>query len=228
MEDESIDSRCDNYCSARGDPRDLDILSDLNGGSVRGELHASGSGLSQAIGASAQVSIKSRASYRVPSVIGGRTVTPTGNYFDGANRHSRQDITGRKVVCPKGKHGTQGLRNYDWHHLAATAAIPELFGAAKHFCTKILDGELSYKYKNIQSEYVGNLDKLKLFRKPMEAFDMFDPFIIPLWIDPNAISVLDRWGDRKANGIDITKHWSQVLLEHVCAWQRDTFETTTI
>ncbi len=71
---------------------------------------------------------------------------------------------------------------------------------------------------------MGNLDKLKLFRKCMEAFDVFDLFIIPLWIDPNAISVLDCWGDRKANGIDITKHWSQVSLEHVCAWQRDTFD----
>jgi hypothetical protein len=91
-----------------------------------------------------------------------------------------------------------------------------------------LGQKLSYKYKDIQSKCVGNLDKLELFRKCMEAFDMFGPFIVPPWIDPDAISVLDCWGDRKANGIDITKHWSQVLLEHVCAWQRDTFETTTI
>jgi hypothetical protein len=38
---------------------------------------------------------------------------------------------------------------------------------------------------------------------------------------------LDRWGDRKANGIDITKHWSPVSLKHVCAWQRDTFDWCT-
>ncbi len=56
---------------------------------------------------------------------------------------------------------------------------------------------------------------------------MFNLFIIPLWIDPGAIIVLDCWGDRKANGIDITKHWSQVLLEHMCAWQRDTFDWCT-
>ena len=145
----------------------------------------------QAVGASTQVSINSRASYRVPPVIGGRTVTPTGNYFDNTNWHSCQDITGRKVVCPKGKRGAQGSRDYDPHHSAATAAIPELFVPAKHFCTKNSNGELSYKYKDIQSEYVGNLDKLKLFRKHMEAFDMFDPFTIPLWIDPDVISVLD-------------------------------------
>ncbi len=31
-------------------------------------------------------------------------------------------------------------------YLAATAALPDLFGAAKHFCTKNADGELYYKY----------------------------------------------------------------------------------
>ncbi len=74
---------------------------------------------------------------------------------------------------------------------------------------------------------MGNLDKLKHFRKRIEEFDRFDPFIVPLGIDPNAISVLDCWGDRKVNGINITKHWSQVLLRHVCAWQRDTFDWCT-
>jgi len=47
-----------------------------------------------------------------------------------------------------------------------------LFGAAKHFRTKNAEGELAYKYKNIQSEYVGNLDMLKLYRKRLEAFDI--------------------------------------------------------
>ena len=95
------------------------------------------------------------------------------------------------------------------------------------FCTKNADGELSFKYKDIQFKYVGNLDKLKLFRNCMEAFDMFDPILIPVWIDPHAFSVMDRWGDRKSNAINLTKHWSKVSLEHVCAWQRDTFDWCT-
>ena len=198
MDGESIDSGRDRNCSVGGGMRVPDIFDDLDGGiaqgggSARGGSRAGGSGLSLAVGASTQVSINSRASYHVPSVIGGLTVTPTGNYFDDTNRRSCQDITGRKVVCPKGKCGAQGSHNYDWHHTAATAAIPELFGAVKHFRTKNSDGKLSYKYKDIQSEYVGNLYKLKLFRKRMEAFDMFDLFIVPLWIDPDTISVLDR------------------------------------
>ncbi len=61
----------------------------------------------------------------------------------------------------------------------------------------------------------------------MEAFDMFDPFLIPTWIDPDAICVLDWWEYRKHDGIDLTKHWSKLLLEHVCAWQRDNFDWCT-
>ncbi len=62
---------------------------------------------------------------------------------------------------------------------------------AKHFCTKNSDGELAYKYKDIQFEYVGNLAKLKLFLKCLVAFDMLNPFMVPSWIEPNVISVMD-------------------------------------
>ena len=235
MDGDSLKSDRDSRRQGGGD-QDPDIIAELEQGELcfgnQGGSRTNGSGFSMANGASAQVSVQSRGTYRVPSVIGGasagsRSIIPTGNYFDDTTRRSRRMVSARKVVCPKGKRGDQGSRDYSRHHSAATAAIPELFGAAKHFRTKNADGELSYKYKDIQSEYVGNLDKLKLFRKRMEAFDMFDPFLIPTWTDPNAISVLDRWGDRKVDVIDLTKHWSKVSLEHVCAWQRDTFDWCT-
>jgi hypothetical protein len=136
-------------------------------------------------------------------------------------------ISARKVICPKNKRGVQGPPDYSWHHEAATAALPELFDAAKHYRTKIADGELSYKYKDIQSEYVGNLDKLKLFRKCIEAFDMLDPFLIPIWMNSMAISIVDHCGDRKSEAVNLTKHWSKISLKHACAWQRDTFDWCT-
>jgi hypothetical protein len=123
--------------------------------------------------------------------------------------------------------GPRDWGDYSQHHLAATAALPKLFSAAKHFCTKNMDGKLSLKYTDIQPKYVGNLEKLKLFRKCMEVFDMFDPFLIPLWIIPNANSAIDCWGDRKVDGVDLTKHWSKVLPQHMCAWQRDTSDWCT-
>jgi hypothetical protein len=56
------------------------------------------------------------------------------------------------------------------------------------------------------------------------AFDMLNPFMVPSWIEPNAITVMDQWGDRVLESIDLTKHWSTVSLEHVCAWEHDTFD----
>ena len=165
---------------------------------------------------------------RIPSLIHGGgsvgSIIGTGNYFDDTVQRSRRVVAARKIVCPKTTRGLQGSRDYSRQHAAATAPLPELFGAAKHFRTKNADGELAYKYKDIQSEYVGNLDKLKLYRKRLEAFDMLSPFYIPAWINPMAISVNDRWGDRRAGCVDLTKHWSQISLEHACAWQRDTFD----
>ncbi len=61
----------------------------------------------------------------------------------------------------------------------------------------------------------------------MEAFDMFDPSLVPTWIDPDAICVLDCCGNRKHDKIDLAKHWSKLLLKHLCAWQRDTFDWCT-
>jgi hypothetical protein len=229
MDGDSIDSGRNIHHHVGDDP-EPNFLSELEWGS-HGGLHAGshgrscpgGSRFSMPNGASAQVSVQSRGTYQVPSFIGGGSavshlIIPTGNYFDDTTRRSCRIVLARKVVFPKGKRGDQGSCNYSRHHLAATAAIPELFGATKHFCTKNADGKLSYKYKDIESEYVGNLDKLKLFRKRMEAFDRFNPFFIPTWIDPDAISVMDCWGDMKHDGIDLTKHWSKLLLKHMCAW----------
>ncbi len=206
---------------------DDDILEGLMGGSIA----RSGGILPDAFGSRGGGSAVSHQS--VPAFVGGqgagssvasRSVIPTENYFNESARRSHREILERKVICPKEKRGPQGSRDYCRTHAAATAALPELFGAAKHFRTKNFDGELAYKYKDIQSEYVGNLDKLKLLRKLMIAYDLYNPFMVPLWIEPQAIGVMNRWGDRGSDSIDLLKHWSQVSLEHVCAWQRDTFD----
>ena len=177
-----------------------------------------------------QHSARSHQSNRsIPAVVGGgnsvhQSIIGTGNYFDDTVQRSRRVVAARKIVCPKDTRGLQGSRDYSRQHAAATAALPDLFGAAKHFRTKNAEGELAYKYKDIQSEYVGNLDKLKLYRKHLEAFNMLSLFYNPELIDPHAFSVNDRWGDRMTGCVDLTKHWSQISLEHACAWQRDTFD----
>jgi hypothetical protein len=147
MDGDSIDSGLDSRHLVN-DNLEPDLLSELERESHGGSRPGGG--------ASAQGSVQSRGPFRVPSIIGGvsagsRSIIRTGNYFDDTIQRSSWMVLARKVVCPKGKRGDQGSCDYSWHHLAATAAIPELFGAAKHFCTKKADGELSYKYKDIQT-----------------------------------------------------------------------------
>jgi hypothetical protein len=119
-----------------------DILDDLAAGSVGLSAHGGG-------GAS-HVSAAAASAGRVPSIVGGGisgeisvstacSVVATGNYFDETARRSCRVISARKVVCLKDKRGAQGLRDYSRHHAAATSALPDLFGAAKHFRTKNVD-----------------------------------------------------------------------------------------
>ena len=152
---------------------------DLNDGGAGEAVGGGASGHSNR-SASAHTA-RSRVSQRVPTVIGGgssiSSIIGPGNYFDDTVQRSWRVVAARKVVCPKDTRGLQVLCDYSRQHTAATAALLDLFGTAKHFRTKNADGELAYKYKDIQSEYVGNLDKLKLYKKCLEAFDMLSrPF----------------------------------------------------
>ncbi len=45
----------------------------------------------------------------------------------------------------------------------------------------------------------------------MDVFDMFDPFIVPLWIDPNAISVWDQHNQALV---------TDIAQAHVCLAER--------
>ncbi len=47
----------------------------------------------------------------------------------------------------------------------------------------------------------------------MDAWDKISPFVIPDFIDPYALSVEDRWGDRKLTGVNLLKNWGMVTLK---------------
>jgi hypothetical protein len=170
MEGDSIASECGDHSGVVENENDWGL-----GDAVLEDLAVESHAARARGGAGASHALHGRRSAaRVPSVVqtGGagsissHSVVATGNYFNETAQHSCHVISARKVICPKNAHGVQGLCDYSWHHEATTAALPK-----KHYHTKNADGELSYKYKDIQSEYVGNLDKLKLFRKCMEAFN---------------------------------------------------------
>ncbi len=77
MDGDSTDSGCNTHCHVSGDP-DPNLLSEVerrsHGGSHAGShggSRASGSGFSMVNGASVQLSVQSRGTYWVPSIIGG-------------------------------------------------------------------------------------------------------------------------------------------------------------
>ena len=151
------------------------------------------------------------------------SVIPTSGYF-GSQKRQAVEINARRVICPKHARGAHGSRDYARHQEAATKAIPYPFASAKHFHAKNADGEASNKYANLQSEYAGNLAKIKTLKRRMDAWDMISPFVIPDFIDPYALSVEDRWGDRKLTGVNLLKNWGKVTLKQCRNWQRDSFD----
>ncbi len=80
-------------------------------------------------------------------------------------------------------------------------SLPLCFSKTNY--AKKADGEASNKYANLQSEYAGNLAKIKTLKRRMDTWDMISPYVIPDFIDPYALSVEDCWGDRKLTGVNL-------------------------
>ena len=156
------------------------------------------------------------------------SVVATSGYFVGATKRSAAEINARRVICPKSARGVIGSRDYTRHQEAATKALPHIFASAKHFHAKNAEGESSNKYANLQSEYAGNLAKIKNFKRHMDAWDMSDPFVIPKLIDPTALAVDDRWAERKMTGVHLLKNWGKLTLQQCRAWQRDSFDYASL
>jgi hypothetical protein len=140
------------------------------------------------------------------------SVVATSGYFVGATHPSVAEINARWVIFPKSAHGVLGSHDYTRHQEAATKTLPHVFASAKHFHAKNAEGESSNKYANLQSEYAGNLAKIKNFECHMDAWDMSDPFVIPTLINPDAISVEDYWAERKLTGVHLLKNWGKLTL----------------
>jgi hypothetical protein len=166
---------------------------------------------------------------RVPSQVSlaasaaSASVVPISGYF-GTQKRQAIEINARWVICPKHACGAHGSRDYACHQEAATKAIPYPFALAKHFHAKNAEGEASNKYANLQSEYAGNLAKIKTLKQRMDAWDMISPFVIPDFVDPYDLSAENRWGDRKLTGVNLLKNWGKLTLKQCQNWQRDSFD----
>ena len=47
--------------------------------------------------------------------------------------------------------------------------------------------------------------KIKTLKRRMDAWDMISSFVVPEFVDPYALSVEDRWGDRKLTCVNLLK-----------------------
>ena len=121
---------------------------------------------------------------------------------------------------PKYKRGILGSRERDIHYLAATGALEQTFGAARHFVPTSWEGEPG-NYQNIQDMYVGKLQNLKGVRDRCVKYDMMDPLNIPLMVDGTTTDPVVIWGDETTKR-DLLVHWYQINLWEVIAFQRDT------
>ena len=110
-------------------------------------------------------------------------------------------------MCVKSKCGPEGSREHNISHANATKVLSHNFGDTKHLVPKDSEGgSNSTKYTNIQSEYVGSLDKIKLLEACIMAYGMRDPFIIPTLVDDYAGTVEDCWGGRAIIGVYLLSH----------------------
>ena len=126
----------------------------------------------------------------------------SSSYWERTTKQKKKDILQQHMVCVKNKCGPEGSRECNIHHANAKKALSQTFGAAKHFVPKKLDGESkSTKYTNIQSDYVGNLAKIKLLEAHIMAYDMKYSFIITTLLYEYAGAFKDRWGNRAARGV---------------------------
>ena len=57
---------------------------------------------------------------------------------------------------------------------------------------------------------------------------MSDPFVIPKLTDPTALSVEDRWAERKLTGVHLLKNWGKLTLQQCRAWQRDSYDYASL
>ena len=92
------------------------------------------------------------------------------SYWGCTTKQKNEDILQHRVVCVKRKRVPEDYNERDIHHGNATKALFQTFGAAEQFVPKNLDGgSKSTKYTEIQSEYVGNLENIKLLKSRIMA-----------------------------------------------------------
>ena len=155
---------------------------------------------------------------------GAGSVTTMGSVavFGRANRRTLEEVTQDEVIVRKGDRGAQGSKVFVANRLAATQALSVKFLGSVHLLSKNAAGENVQKAKNIQDQFVSNLDVMSKVVERMKQYDMLLPLQIPAEYY-NVVGVEDRWDMSNPNRsiIDLSSHWGKLSSEHVYLWQQD-------
>jgi hypothetical protein len=78
--------------------------------------------------------------------------------FGRANRRTLEEVVQDEVIVRKGDRGAQGSKLFVTNRLAATQDLTVKFLGSVHLLSKNAAGENVQKAKNIQDQFVSNLD----------------------------------------------------------------------
>ena len=166
--------------------------------------------------------------------------------FDLTTAKTDDEYLKGKVAVPKDKRGAPGSPEYGKNYKYAVDVLPcEKFAAAAYVGPTSREGEAesgTTHYKNIQSMYVSNRDKLKVLKERVIRYDMLDAVMIPAVKDPSGSTMLEKWDfTQRANlienwtvipqglveqyQIDVNNHSSKDSVSS--NWLRDLLEANT-
>ena len=125
------------------------------------------------------------------------------------------------LVCKEDR-GAPGSKIFVANRAAATLGLTVKFLGSIHLQSKNAAGEHMQKAKNIQDQFVSNLDVMSKLVERVKQYDMLLPLQVPE-VYHDVVDVEARWdmGNPDRVIVDLSIHWGELLAEHVFNWQRD-------
>jgi hypothetical protein len=147
----------------------------------------------------------------------GGSVTTMGSVavFGRANCRTLEEIVQDEVIVRKKDWGLPGFKLFVLNWLAATQGLTVKFLGSAHLLSRNAAGENMQKAKNIQDQFVSNLDVMTKVVKRIKQYDMLLPLQIPT-VYYDVVGVEDRWdmSNPNRNIVDLSSHWGKLSLEH--------------
>ena len=147
--------------------------------------------------------------------------TTADDVFDLATAKTKEEIQAALIVCPKGKRGEKGDKAFREHHRLCTTALDSQFGITSHFIPTVTEGEEGdAHYKNIESMFVGNHDKLEQIKERATKYDLYGAILVPELVDSAKTLPTEKWGDASTKK-SLLEHWNAFTVEQVAEFQGD-------